>query len=173
MAALRDGRPEPEETDDGIDEVNAILHANRADWTWGRVEVDADASADALMAEVAAASDEVMGDPRMIGSIMGNGSEHDLGHLGPIAADLGLEDRVLALADLTETLIDVGDWPERPAAFARYNLACFHALGGRLDAARALLRKVPPPPRRSCGRWPRGTTTSSHCAANCRSLAAR
>ena len=30
------------------------------------------------------------------------------------------------------------------AAYARYNLACFHALGGRLDTARELLRQALP-----------------------------
>jgi hypothetical protein len=144
MAALRDGRPEPELPSADIDGTNAIFHAERADWTWGRVEVDADASADALMAEIAAASDEALAEPRVVGSIMGDGPEHDLGHLGPIAAGVGLEDRVLALADLTQALIDGGAWPDRSAAYARYNLACYHALGGRLDAARALLRQALP-----------------------------
>ena len=35
-----------------------------------------------------------------------------------------------------------GGWPSRPVAYARYNLACFHALGGRLDQARPLLRQA-------------------------------
>ena len=34
--------------------------------------------------------------------------------------------------------------PASPAAFARYNLACYHALNGDLDAARALLRQALP-----------------------------
>ncbi len=51
---------------------------------------------------------------------------------------------MLDLADATQASIERGDWPSRPAAFARYNLACFHALGGRLDRARALLREALP-----------------------------
>jgi hypothetical protein len=50
----------------------------------------------------------------------------------------------MALAEVTQALIDRGGWPSRPAAFARYNLACFHALGGRLDLARVLLRQALP-----------------------------
>jgi hypothetical protein len=75
---------------------------------------------------------------------MGDGPEHDLGHLTAIAARVGLSERVLALAEVTQALIDRGGWPSRPAAFARYNLACFHALGGRLDLARVLLRQALP-----------------------------
>ena len=144
MAALREGRPEPELPADDLDETNAIFHADRADWTWHGVVGDADATTDALIAEVSAASDEALADPTVVGSIMSDGPEHDLAHLGPIAAEGGLEDRVLELADLTQALIDRGDWPDRSAAYARYNLACYHALGGRLDAARALLRQALP-----------------------------
>ena len=41
-------------------------------------------------------------------------------------------------------MLDRGAWPARPAADVRYNLACFHALSGDLDAARALLRQALP-----------------------------
>ena len=50
----------------------------------------------------------------------------------------------MALADRTQAMLDRGDWPDRAASVARYNLACFHALSGDLDAARALLRQVLP-----------------------------
>ncbi len=104
MAALREGRPEPELPADDIDEINAIFHADRADWTWQWVVGDADATTDALIAEVSAASDEALADPTVVGSIMSDGPEHDLGHLGPIATEGGLERRVLELADLTLAL---------------------------------------------------------------------
>ncbi len=113
-------------------------------WSWDQVDADADASADELIAEVEAAGDEALEDQKIIGSIMGDGPEHDLGHLGPIAATVGLDGKVMALAELTRSLIDRGDWPDRSAAYARYNLACFHALGGRLDEARALLHQALP-----------------------------
>ena len=75
---------------------------------------------------------------------MGNGSEHTLTHLTPIAAAAGLESRTLELADTITAIIDRGGWPARAAAYARYNLACFHALSGNLDVARALLRQALP-----------------------------
>ena len=75
---------------------------------------------------------------------MGNGSEHTLTHLAPIAAGAGLESRTLALADEITAIIDRGGWPSRAVAYARYNLACFHALSGNLDVARSLLRQALP-----------------------------
>ena len=41
-------------------------------------------------------------------------------------------------------MLDHGIWPERAAAYARYNLACYRALAGDLDDARALLRLALP-----------------------------
>ncbi len=145
MAAIRAGDSEPAlPGGDDLDATNAVFHAERAAWEWDQVDADADASTDELIAEVHAADDQTLEDQKIIGSIMGNGPEHDLGHLGPIAATVGLEDRVLQLAELTRSLIDGGDWPDRSAAYARYNLACYHALGGRLDEARSLLRQALP-----------------------------
>lgn len=145
MAAFRAGGPEPElPGGDDLDATNAVFHAERAEWDWARVDADADASADALIAEVQAAGDDALEDQKIVGSIMGDGLEHDVAHLGSIATTVGLEGYVLKLAELARALIDRGDWPDRSAAYARYNLACFHALGGRLDEARALLRQALP-----------------------------
>ena len=105
---------------------------------------DADATTDDLVAEIEAATDETLALPRISGTIMGNGSEHTLTHLTPIAARAGLESRTLELADAITAIIDRGGWPSRAAAFARYNLACFHALSGNLDVARSLLRQALP-----------------------------
>ncbi len=142
LAARREGRDEPPLPALEMDDVNAIFHAEHADWAWDRVAADAESTADALVAEVAAVSDETLADTRMVGLIMGDGPEHDLGHLGQLAATDALRARVVELADTTRAIIDRGGWPPRAAAYARYNLACFHALGGRLDAARSLLRQA-------------------------------
>ena len=75
---------------------------------------------------------------------MGNGPEHDLGHLLDVTPTDELRARVLGLAASTQAIVDRGGWPSRAAAYARYNLACFHALGGRLDVARSLLRQALP-----------------------------
>ena len=75
---------------------------------------------------------------------MGNGSEHALAHLPPVAALAG---RDATRHDLAAT-IGVDHRPRRlavrPAAYARYNLACFYALRGDVDRARALLRLALP-----------------------------
>jgi len=144
LAALREGRDEPPLPASKIDDINAILHDRRADWSWDRAAADAESTADGLMAEVAAARDEIIADPKVVGSIMGDGPEHDLGHLMDVASTDELRARVLDLADTTLAIIDRGGWPDRAAAYARYNLACFHALGGRLDVARSLLRQALP-----------------------------
>jgi hypothetical protein len=144
LAAHREGREDPDPPGQGIDEINAGLHAERADWTWDRIVADADATTDALIAELSAADDETIVDSKVVASILGDGAEHDLGHLPQIAAIARIEGRVLGLADSHLATIDRGGWPERPAAVARYNLACFHALAGNLDVARSLLRQALP-----------------------------
>ena len=48
------------------------------------------------------------------------------------------------MATEVEAIVSRGGWPPRAAAYARYNLACFHALAGRLDEARSLLRQALP-----------------------------
>ena len=142
LRALRVGLSEPIEVE--TDEANAVFHAERSGWTWDQVLADADATTDELVAEIDAAADETIALPRISGTIMGNGSEHTLTHLGPIAADSGQESRTLELADTITAIIDRGGWPPRAAAYARYNLACFHALSGNLDVARSLLRQALP-----------------------------
>jgi hypothetical protein len=144
LAAVRQGHDEPPPAAAEIDDVNAIFHAQRADWAWERVATDAESTADGLMAEVAAASDETLADPKVVGSIMGDGPEHDLGHLVGLAPTDALRSLVIDLAATTQAIVDSGGWPARAAAYARYNLACFHALGGRLETARTLLRQALP-----------------------------
>jgi hypothetical protein len=142
LRALRVGLSEPLEVE--TDEANAIFHAERSGWTWDEVLADADATTDELIGEIEAAANETLALPRISGTVMGNGSEHTLTHLAPIAAPAGLESRTLELADAITAIIDRGGWPSRAAAYARYNLACFHALSGNLDVARGLLRQALP-----------------------------
>ena len=144
LVALREGRDEPPAPAAELDDINAVYHDQRAGWDWERVAADAQSTADDLLAEVAAAGDETLADPKVVGSILGDGPEHDLGHLAQLAPTEALRSRVVGLAEATRAIIDRGGWPTRAAAFARYNLACFHALGGRLDTARALLRQALP-----------------------------
>jgi hypothetical protein len=143
LAARREGR-EYQRDPATIDEINARLHAERADWGWELVDAEAESTAAALVAEVLAADGEVLREQKSLGAILGDGPEHDLAHLGELASRVGLESNVLALADTSLGIIDRGGWPARSAAFARYNLACFHALAGNLDVARSLLRQALP-----------------------------
>ncbi len=143
LEAMREGRDAPEiqlETD----EINAIYQAERADATWAEVVADADATAEDLVAEIELASDETIAIDRVSGSIMGNGSEHALTHLPPIAASVGATDRIFELAAAIEDILAGHDWPDRPINYARYNLACFYSVAGQLDRARTLLRQCLP-----------------------------
>lgn len=142
LSARREGREEPVGPAGETDEANAIFHAERAGWTWATVVADADSATEALISEVGAASDEVLGEGRIVGTILGNGPEHDLAHLPAIAATVHLDELVTNLASLVEASIGQGEWPVRATAFARYNLACFYALRGKLDRARPLLRQA-------------------------------
>ena len=143
LVAIREGRSEPEGGGE-TDATNAVIHAERAGWSWDRVRADAEASAETLAAEVKAADDATLANDRTVGSIMGNGAEHTIIHAGSVADRVGLGSAVAELSAQVETIVDRGGWPPRSAAFARYNLACFHALAGRLDEARALLRVALP-----------------------------
>jgi hypothetical protein len=143
MAAIREERAElPEEGE--TDAINAVLHAERADWPWDRVAADAAATSDALIDEVAKALSATLEEARISGSILGNGPEHVFAHLPPLAARVGLESRVLDLATKFVAILGNSNWPTRASAFARYNLACFYTQGGDLDDARALLRLALP-----------------------------
>ncbi len=144
LAAWRDGREPVDPPGRETDEVNAEFHAERADWPWDQVVADADATAASLIADVASAGRATLADERVSGSIMGNGPEHTIGHLAPVAERAGVPERIVELATRVEQLVAGDWWPSRPTAFARYNLACYHALAGRLDHARALLRLALP-----------------------------
>ncbi len=144
FAKLRAGEAETEVPATETDATNAVLHAERADWTWEQVLADADEASDALIAEIEAADDATITDDRIVGTTLGNGPEHDFVHLPALATRVGLEDRVAGLATAVEASVDRGGWPPRSAAFARYNLACYHALAGRLDEARGQLRLALP-----------------------------
>jgi hypothetical protein len=144
LVAIREGRADDEIPAIETDATNAILHAERADWTWDHVAADADEASDALIAEISAADDATITADRIVGSTLGNGPEHDFAHLPSLAARTGTTGQLAALAAAMQASVDRGGWPARSAAFARYNLACYHALGGRLDEARTLLRQCLP-----------------------------
>ncbi|MBI3749248.1 MAG: ClbS/DfsB family four-helix bundle protein, partial [Chloroflexi bacterium] len=95
LVALREGREEPPAPAAELDAINAVFHDQRADWDWERVADDAESTADSLLAEIAAASDETLADEKVVGSILGDGPEHDLGHLAELAPTEALRSRVV------------------------------------------------------------------------------
>jgi hypothetical protein len=144
LVAYREGRDEPALAATETDDINAIFHAERADWTWSQVETDADTTTADLIAEIEIAAADTLAEGRVAGSIMGNGSEHALTHLPPVAERAGRDATMLSLAATIASIVDRGGWPTRPTAYARYNLACFYALRGEVDRARSLLRLALP-----------------------------
>jgi hypothetical protein len=130
---------EGEETD----AMNAQLHATRADWTWAAVEQEADRVFQRL-ADLILATDPatLLGSERLVAGTFGNGTNHAGQHfVWLLEADIGFDrERVLAFTDEVERLIRASILPEPHRSDGLYNLACFHALLGRGDAARSILR---------------------------------
>jgi hypothetical protein len=138
-AAARRGE-EIEPPDEDLDATNAELHASRADWSWHVIAAEAEEVTEQLIAEVRATDLATLtGNERVLGGTMGNGASHTLEHLPALARAHGTEDRVLALAHEVEGIIRASEFPDSDKGVFLYNQACFHALGGRLDEARALL----------------------------------
>ena len=125
------------------DEANARIQTRRASWSWEQVAAEAEASIDALEAQVRTTSGEDLSRAdQLVAGIGANGANHAIAHLGEAAALAGdeAETRFRAFADRIEQILLRGRLPDRDAAVMLYNVACFDALGGRLDAARRLLR---------------------------------
>jgi hypothetical protein len=125
------------------DEVNAELQAMRADWSWPQVVGEADEVSERLEAEIGKAGSALLSAPSgLIGGIFGNGGSHAMTHFGWLVdARIGVDEaRVAAFVDDQEHLIDVDVLPDSDRGVGLYNLACAHAVAGRLDRARPLLR---------------------------------
>jgi hypothetical protein len=124
------------------DEINARLQAARADWSWQAVVDEADAEHGRLVEELRGADPQlVRTGERLLEGTYGNGAFHAQEHfIWLLAAGTGIdEDRVFAFVEAVERHIRTADLPDRDRGTALYNAACFHALAGKLDAARQLL----------------------------------
>ena len=138
-AAARRGE-EIEPPDEDLDATNAELYASRADWSWDAIAAEAEEVTDQLIAEIQATDLATLtGNERVLGGTMGNGSSHTLEHLPALAHAHGKDERVMALAHEVEGIIRASGFPDSDKGVFLYNQACFHALAGRLDEARALL----------------------------------
>jgi hypothetical protein len=125
------------------DEVNAELQATRSDWPWPQIAAEADAVSDRLEAEIkAAGSAMLLASSGLIGGIFGNGGSHAMTHFGWLVdANIGVDEAgVATYVDDQERLIDVEALPDADRGVGLYNLACAHAVAGRIDRAGPLLR---------------------------------
>jgi hypothetical protein len=140
FVAARSGQdPDAPDTPE-IDELNLEMHGARADWSWEEVAREADQVSEELLAAVRDADPEVISGPdSLLGSTFGNGASHALEHLPGLARQIGEEARIDAFAAGLAGLAASGSIPDRDAATLVYNLACFQAAAGRLDAARDML----------------------------------
>lgn len=140
--AARLGEPYP--VDDREDDViNAELQPLRADWPWDAIVAEADEVTERLADEIRAAGGRVLRESeRMVGGIFGNGPFHTATHLGwMLDANIGMDEGgVEAFLDEEADLLAATDLPDRDRGTGLYNLACAHAVAGRLDRARPLLR---------------------------------
>jgi hypothetical protein len=145
FSAARSGE-EPGQTDDGeTDAINAGLQAARADWTWDAINEEAEEVSERLVREISATSPETFARyDRLMGGTFGNGPFHAMQHFGWLEeADIGVDSaRVAAFIEELRGVVDQGGLPAFDGGTALYNIACYHALGGRLDEARSLLREA-------------------------------
>jgi hypothetical protein len=125
------------------DEINAGLQATRADWSWPDIAAEAEEVSRQLEDEIrAAGSARLIESGGLIGGIFGNGASHGMTHFGWLLdANIGVDQaRVSAFVDDQERLLSAEAVPDFDRGVGLYNLACAHALAGRLDRARTLLR---------------------------------
>lgn len=144
-ADARRGEEPAEMSDDQIQSINEEQQAARADWTWEAIDQEADEVSERLIREISATDpDELARSERLVQGTFGNGPNHAMEHFGWVRqAQIGADEaRIVAYMDETQRLVEAGDLPDRHAATAVYNVACFQALAGRLDAARPLLRRA-------------------------------
>lgn len=124
------------------DEINAELQATRADWAWDAIVREADAVSEELQAAIRNAAAILAESGQLVGQIYGNGAAHALTHFAWLVdAGVGVDEaRVAAFYDEHERHLSRADIPAAERGVGLYNLACAHAVGGRLDRARPLLR---------------------------------
>jgi len=124
------------------DEINAELQATRAETPWPAVLAEADAVTAELEREIRDAGPTTLAESGgLIGGIFGNGSSHAMTHFGWLVdARIGIDEaRVAAFVDAQERLLNAAAIPDFDRGVGLYNLACAHAVAGRLDRARPLL----------------------------------
>jgi hypothetical protein len=124
-----------------VDESNAHLHAQHADWSWEAVAREADASIEALIDVIGRSTSNALCECNDdVAGIGANGANHAMGHLSEIALLAGGHEAFDAFANEMETILRRNHLPPRDSGVILYNLACHRALAGELDEARRVLR---------------------------------
>lgn len=141
----RAGEEPAEMSDDEIQSINAEQQAARADWDWEAISREADEVSERLIREISATDPDALAkSERLIQGTFGNGPFHAFEHFGWVQqADVGVDaERIAAYLAETQRIVEGGQLADSDAAAAAYNMACFQALAGQLDAARPLLRRA-------------------------------
>jgi hypothetical protein len=144
-ASARAGTEAAELSEEEILSINAEQQAARADWDWIAISQEADEVGERLIREISAADpEELAKSERLVQGTLGNGPFHAMEHFGWLReASVGADEaRIAAYLAETQRIVDDGHLPEHDAATTAYNMACFQALAGNLDAARPLLRRA-------------------------------
>ena len=140
--ATRNGHePLVDERED--DEINAELQARTAEWSWEEVARQADEVSERLAAEIEATDPATLAaNERLIAGTFGNGPFHAITHFGWLVdGGVGLDEgRLAGFLDGQERMLKQATLADRDRGAGLYNLACAHAVAGRLDRARPLLR---------------------------------
>lgn len=145
FAAARRGEAPVQTAEGETDAINAELQAARADWSWDAIVEEADEVSERLIAEVSRAGPDVLARwGELFGGTFGNGPFHALEHFNWLdEAAIGLDAaRVASFVDALGAGVARGGLPDTDAGTAVYNIACYHALAGRLEEARPLLREA-------------------------------
>ncbi len=138
LNSVTDEDPRP---GDPVDESNARIQAERADWGAERVAAAAEASIDGLEAAIRASTNDALGEcDQLAAGIGANGVNHALGHLSDIARIADAQDRYAELAAEVEAILGRNHLMPRDSGVMLYNLACHSGLSGQTDDAVRLLR---------------------------------
>lgn len=125
------------------DERNAELQARRAAWSWDEIVREADEISERLEADIqSAGAPLLLATEGLVGRIYGNSASHALTHFAWLAdAGIGVDEALTAAyVDEHERHLLAAPLPDSDRGVGVYNLACAHAVAGRLDRARPLLR---------------------------------
>ncbi|HSM38087.1 MAG TPA: DinB family protein [Candidatus Limnocylindrales bacterium] len=143
--SVRRGEDPTEGSGDETDAINAELQRATAHLSWDETVQAAEAAHERLVAAIRACDpDEIRESGRLIDGTFGNGPYHALQHFTWLReAGLGIGSAPsIGLSIALEQVVERGTLPDSALGVALYNSACYLALGGELQRARALLPRA-------------------------------